>query len=117
MITVARGIKVCDEWLDFENFYSWAKENGYREELTIDRIDNDGDYTPDNCRWSTQVEQAANRRTTVRIERDGVTKPLREWCEIEGVGYNMVYRRLRRGWDIEEALAVPPLAQGEKYAN
>lgn len=63
----ARGIRVCDEWLDsFENFYKWAISNGYDKKLTIDRIDNDGIYEPSNCKWSTYKEQAQNKRNTNR---------------------------------------------------
>lgn len=112
-----RGISICKEWHEFDNFYKWSMDNGYNDELTIDRIDNDGDYNPENCKWSTQREQARNRSTTVKVERNGITKPLREWCEIEGVGFNMVYKRIRRGWDIEDAINIPPLDRSERYAN
>lgn len=78
-----RGIVVCDEWRNsFENFYNWAIQNGYSDELTIDRKDNDGNYEPGNCRWSSNQEQCNNRCTNVKITIGNATKTLTEWCVI-----------------------------------
>ena len=92
-----RGIAVCDEWReDFIAFHNWAMENGYSEDLTIDRIDNDGNYYPDNCRWSTAEEQARNRSTNIKITIGNATKTLTEWCEIFEVDYKTVLSRYNR---------------------
>ena len=89
-----RGIKVCDEWKEkFETFYEWAINNGYQDNLTIDRIDNDGDYTPENCRWATQQEQSRNRSTNITVTIGNVTKTLAEWCEIFELDYQVINRR------------------------
>lgn len=108
-----RGIKVCDEWHTFSNFYEWAIENGYDEEAprgeyTIDRIDVDGDYKPSNCRWLTQKEQCYNRRTNRRIEINGEIRTVQEWCEILGVNRNLINNRLNQyHWDEKRALLEP----------
>lgn len=65
-----RGISVCDEWKDFDPFYEWAVNNGYGDSLTIDRINNDGNYQPDNCRWATMKEQCENRKPATRRKHD-----------------------------------------------
>lgn len=92
-----RGIKVCDEWEnDFSAFYSWALKNGYDEHLTIDRIDNDGDYHPDNCRWSTREEQSNNRSTNINITIGNETKSLIEWCNIFKLDYKCIHARYER---------------------
>ena len=100
-----RGIKVCDEWMnDFQKFWDWAMANGYRDDLSIDRIDNDKGYSPDNCRWDTAKRQRNNRRNNRVFTVDGETKTLAEWCEIYEKSYCTSSARLRRGWTIEEAL-------------
>lgn len=95
-----RGITVCDEWLDsFEKFAEWAIGNGYDEDLTIDRIDNSGPYSPDNCRWVNASEQCRNRRTNIDITIGNSTRTLVEWCEIFELSYKTVYARYRRNKD------------------
>lgn len=100
-----RGIRVCDEWKhDFQAFYDWAMSNGYQEDLTIERIDNDGNYSPDNCKWIPFGEQAKNRRNSVRISYAGVTRTAYEWAKILGWGHDTVRQRYHRGWSEEECL-------------
>jgi len=100
-----RGIKVCEEWRDsVESFYEWAMKNGYSESLTIDRIDNDGDYSPQNCRWANAKEQSNNRRSNREFTIGGEQKDLTQWCEEYGVSYTTVHARITRGWDIIDAL-------------
>ena len=92
-----RGIKVCEEWLNnFQSFYDWAIRNGYSDDLTIDRIDNDGNYEPSNCRWSTVKEQCNNRSSNINITIGNATKSLMCWCEIFNVDYKKVYARYKR---------------------
>lgn len=106
----ARGICVCEEWEnDFSLFYQWAIENGYSENLTIDRIDNNGNYCPENCRWVDIKTQCRNRRVTVKCEVDGVIKPLAEWCELYGADYYLVHQRIRyQGMPPKDALTLNP---------
>ena len=92
-----RGITVCDEWRDdFFKFYEWAMSNGYDDSLTIDRIDNSKGYSPKNCRWASQKEQARNRRTNINIRIGNVTKTLREWCDLFDLPYSRVHARYMR---------------------
>ncbi|UNA01519.1 hypothetical protein MG295_00102 [Bacillus phage vB_BcgM] len=87
-----RGIRVCESWLeDFTVFRDWALGNGYRDDLTLDRVDTDGNYEPDNCRWSTKKEQSRNTSSTVKVEYKGETKSIVEWCE----QFNLPYNRTR----------------------
>lgn len=105
----ARGIRMCDEWLNsFEAFAEWALSNGYRDDLTIERIDNGKDYTPDNCKWISLGDQANNRRSNIRITYNGETRNLSEWCKIYGRDYRFVHNRIRKsGWDFERAMFEP----------
>lgn len=97
----ARGIKVCDEWLNgTEGFYNWAKANGYRRGLQIDRIDVNGNYEPSNCRWVEPKVNARNRR--VALVFDGKTLP--EWCELKNANYKFVHYLIQKGIDWRKAL-------------
>lgn len=101
-----RGITVCDRWLSsFENFLIDMGEKPAGK--SIDRINNDGNYEPGNCRWATSKEQRDNQRTTHLIEIQGVTKPLRDWARDYGIHETTIHGRLRRGWDIESAVKTP----------
>lgn len=102
-----RGIRVCDEWKNYANFYKWAIDSGYKENLTIDRIDVNGNYEPSNCRWATKKEQALNRRTNHYLEFNGKIKTLKEWQDEYGINRTTFRNRLKRGWSIEKALTFP----------
>lgn len=106
-----RGITVCPEWLDFIRFFDWAISNGYREDLTLDRINNNGNYDPDNCRWATRKEQARNSRSNRQILFNGKIKTLAEWAEerakILGTKSGTLRSRLHRDWSIERAFNTP----------
>ena len=100
-----RGIKLCEEWMVFKNFYDWAVNNGYKKGLTLDRIDPNGDYSPDNCRWVTMKVQQNNRRNNKMLTINGVTKTMSEWSDEYGVDYRLVKSRIAAGWEPEKALS------------
>lgn len=103
-----RGIKICDEWSIYSNFEAWSNSNGYSKDLSIDSVDNDGDYSPQNCRWATPRQQSRNRRNTQYLTVHGIEKPLSEWAEIYGINYSALKERIyKHGWDIERALTEP----------
>ena len=105
----ARGIKMCEEWERSSSaFIKWALENGYEEGLTIERINNDGDYCPGNCKWIPFTEQQGNRRNCVKIEYNGKTKNLSQWCRDLGLDYSRVHNRMKKlGWTFEKAISEP----------
>lgn len=105
----ARGITVCARWKLFENFY--ADMGPKPQGVELDRIDNDKGYSPKNCRWVTRKENTRNRRVTIRIEIDGVTKPATEWAEIIGVDRHTIARRYKNGWRGAQLLLPPNSAQ------
>lgn len=104
-----RGITSCEEWEDYPTFRKWAYENGYEEGLTIDRIDVNGNYSPDNCRWIPMAEQMQNTRRNKYLTFNGETKCIAEWSREIGVSHNTIQRRLSHGWTIEEALTIKPM--------
>lgn len=102
----ARDIAVCDEWRnDFMAFYTWSMNNGYKEGLTIDRIDVNGNYEPNNCRWITQKQQNKNTRYNKNYTINGETHCLKDWCTILRLKYSTVANRINLyNWSIERAL-------------
>lgn len=104
-----RGINICDEWEKYLPFKKWALSHGYSDDLTIDRIDNNGNYSPENCRWVSMTEQNRNKRTSVYLTLNGITKHINEWVSMMGINKSTLRSRLRRGWTIQKALATPKL--------
>jgi hypothetical protein len=108
-----RGISVCEEWrTDFQVFKAWADGRGYADNLTLERVDVNGNYEPSNCKWIPLPDQSANRRSSITKSYDGETKILSEWAKDPRcvVGYHTLYARIRNGWDMHRAMTLP--AQG-----
>lgn len=103
----ARGISVCEEWRDYSKFKEWAIKNGYEDSLTLDRIDVNGDYSPENCRWASWRTQQNNSRRNVVIEHGGQRHTLSEWAEIYGIPYKTFWYRIRSGWSFDKASSTP----------
>ena len=112
-----RGITVCVEWKnDFKSFYDWAMANGYLDNLTIDRIDVNGNYCPDNCRWATIYEQANNKRNNHLLTYNGCTTTMAEWSRKAKIPYRTLINRINvLGWPVDKALTTPvrPLKKKE----
>lgn len=101
-----RGISVCDRWQCFENFYADMGDPPSNIH-TIDRIDNDGNYCPDNCRWATPKEQSCNTRANHVVDYDGKSMNISQWAEYLGISGHVIHSRIRRGWTIERSLSTP----------
>ena len=103
-----RGITICNEWLnDRELFFKWSEENGYTDTLSIDRINNDKGYSPDNCKWANRQQQNHNRRSNVLLTINGVTKVLCEWAREVGISHKTISYRLKKGWSHANAVLTP----------
>lgn len=112
-----RGIKICDRWLEsFENFWEDMKD-GYAPNLTIERKDNDGNYTKKNCIWITKREQHQNKRTNHLLTVDGRTQNVRQWAIEKGITPETIHARLRLGWAVEDAVNTKPRGMGSRYLN
>ena len=107
-----RGISVCEEWKEFVPFYNWAMGSGYKDCLTIDRIDNGKGYSPENCRWATMKEQSNNRRDNVFYEYAGQTKTISQWSDVCGISIGCLRDRIRHGWVIDRILGTPKNMKG-----
>lgn len=101
----AKGVTICDEWdKSYEAFKEWALNNGYRDDLTIDRIDNSGNYCPENCRWADLYTQANNKSNNHLITYNGKTQNMTQWAREIGVRRELIKDRLKSGWSVEDAL-------------
>lgn len=110
-----RGISVCDEWNDYIPFKKWALENGYNDNLTIERIDVNGNYCPENCKWATIKEQSNNKRDNVIFAYNGRNLTLTQWSEVTGIDKSTLWERLNIcKWSVEKALTVP-VGDAHKY--
>jgi hypothetical protein len=107
-----RGITVCDEWLDFANFYKdmytkWLFMSRIRKNISLDRVNNNGSYCKENCRWATPVQQADNRRSNRILTAHGETQSLKNWARKLGIKRTTITQRLDAyGWSVEKALSV-----------
>ncbi len=110
-----RGITVCPEWeTNFHAFYRWALQSGYADHLTLDRIDNDGNYCPENCRWATPLEQQLNSSNCRHIAPEDMELYIRLRWTVKGLNPDTIWKRLRRGWSVRMALTTPVMRRGRK---
>lgn len=111
-----RGIKICEEWQnDFVKFKDWALANGYKDDLTIERIDVNKGYTPENCKWATYLEQARNKRNSIRAyDALGNKRNIRDIVDGKQISYDTIKTRMRKGWDFEDAIRIPKMTNKDR---
>lgn len=113
-----RGISICSDWLGengFLNFRKWSLEHGYKDNLSIDRIDVNGNYEPSNCRWATAKEQGNNTRNNRLLEYKGVVHTISEWASITGINPGTLYSRAEKGWSDEKCIETPVRKHGKTH--
>lgn len=114
-----RGIKICQLWIDsFDNFAEWALSHGYKDDLTIERIDVNGDYCPENCKWIPLKEQGFNTRKTIWVDYKGRHIQLIKLCMELGKSYDTIHNRITKmGWDAEKAIDEPSIREEESLRH
>lgn len=109
-----RGIKVCKKWHAFKAFYEWAKANGYKDGLTIERINNDRGYSPNNCTFIPKAKQSRNRRNSIFLTHNGTTRTIAGWSRHLNIHRETIKRRINLNWPIEKILTTAPKTQPKK---
>lgn len=103
----SKGVKVCPEWSEYAPFRAWSLAHGFRKGMSLDRIDNDGHYSPENCRWIPRGDQMHNKGNSIRLTLNGVTKSLPVWARELGVSQALLMGRYQNGWTDEQTLTLP----------
>ena len=111
-----RGIEICEEWLKgFDEFAEWAYQHGYKDGLTLERKDVNGNYCPENCEWIEKKAQAYNKRASIIVEYNGISKDLMLWCKELDLKYDTIHHRITHGWDVKRAFETP--TQRKSFAS
>ena len=113
----AKGVKVCQEWNDYAAFRAWAISTGYRKDVTLEREDSNGDYSPSNCRWATRAEQMRNISRNVMVTHDGRTMCATDWSRELGLHPSVVSQRIRAGWDPVSAVTTPRDPRSRRFVQ
>ena len=113
-----RGISICDEWkYSAEKFFEWSISHGYGKYLSIDRIDNNKGYTPENCQWISNKKQQRNKRNNHIVYFNGESHCVSEWADITGISKGTIVSRIRYGWNVKDILQVKPSHHNRLYRN